>query len=258
MFKKVIMKWLILKMAVISPGMGLTLEQGLTSGKTLDYIYRNRPSGKSLASRMVDKIYLSHPGWEAVRIRKRHLEMLLSESLHTKGEGALVVDMASGPGSYILQVMKGHESATALCFDLDPRWVEEGNRRAEKLLLDSRVHYKQGNAFDLPHLDIEPSIIVSSGFYDWMLEDEKVLESIAQVYECLPSGGIFLLTIQCRHPNLKFVEEVFQDFNHQPLKMKMRDPQTVAGWLKEKGFSVQKALMDPHHYYCVFKAVKEV
>ena len=78
------MSWSCLQLAVAralvrtvgrsSEGIRLCVEHGLTSGKAVDYIYRNQPSGRWLVGPRIDRWFLAHPGWEGVRIRRRHLE----------------------------------------------------------------------------------------------------------------------------------------------------------------------------------------
>ena len=62
-------------------GIRLCYKEGLTSGKMLDYIYRNQPNGRLLIGKSIDRAFLNDPGWEAVRSRRKNLEMLLVESI---------------------------------------------------------------------------------------------------------------------------------------------------------------------------------
>ena len=246
-----------------SKGMRLCLSHGLTSGKTLDYIYENNPQGNFFIGKYIDRKFLGHPGWEGVRWRRKHLETLLSEAigeLKASGNAVSLVDIASGPGSYILSVFSevGEENITACCKDIDERWLQEGRDKAQIKNLKN-VRFEKGDAFDrnsLASINPKPNIIVSSGFYDWITDDDKVKESIDMVYQTLSDGGYMIVTNQTAHPDLEYVQEVFRDFNNNPLRMSMRSKETVQQWLDKAGFTVLATCQDPHGYYSVTKAKK--
>jgi ubiquinone/menaquinone biosynthesis C-methylase UbiE len=242
----------------LSDGMALCFKEGLTSGKMLDYIYRNQPSGKGFIGRWIDRKFLNHPGWEAVRIRRKSLEKLLIEAIQERKGSLKLIDIASGPGSYVLSVLKQtqREDLHALCQDLDARWLDEGRAAALQAGLKN-VTFQEGNAFDGEALSsYGPHIAVSSGFYDWINDPTEIKNSIQSVHKALLPSGAFILTIQTDHPNLHLAQSVFSDFNKKPLQMTMRSAETTAEWLQTAGFLVEKTLRDPYGYYAVFKARK--
>src|SRR3990172_6294399 len=100
---------LIGKVGHLSDAIRLVREYGMTAGKVTDYIYRNQPSGRGLVGKMIDRRFLAAPGCESVRVRRRHLEELLAQGigdLRASGRAISLVDIASGPASYILFVMQ--------------------------------------------------------------------------------------------------------------------------------------------------------
>lgn len=121
-------KWIVHSLGRFSDGIFLCLKEGLTSGKMLDYVYRNIPSGKTVLGRWIDRAFLNHPGWVAVRFRRHHLELLLSEALQEKPGPLRLIDIASGPADYILSVLEkaGRSDIETVCQDLEVRWLEEG------------------------------------------------------------------------------------------------------------------------------------
>jgi ubiquinone/menaquinone biosynthesis C-methylase UbiE len=224
----------------------------------LDYIYRNEPSGKLGLGKWLDRRFISHPGWAAIRTRRHNLEKLLSEAIQERKGPLRLIDIASGPASYILSALeKARPGVEAICQDIEPRWIEEGRKAALKKGL-SNVLFQEGNAFDAKALlEAKPHIAISSGFYDWINDSSQIQSSIRSVHAALEPKGAFILTVQTDHPNLSFVQGVFSDFNHEPLKMTMRSAQDVVQWLEKAGFRVEKTLRDPYCYYAVFKAVKQ-
>lgn len=257
------LKTLVYTVGQSSNGLSLCTKYGFTSGKMLDYIYQNEPSGKNLLGTFIDKIFIRHAGWEAVRTRKNNLVNSLQTAIVSKltvKEKVLIMDVASGPAKYILDTVNKYknEDVSAICRDIDTRWLEEGKTKAETMNLKS-IKFMSGNALDpdsFKELDKIPNIIVSSGFYDWITDDELVKKSMQIIYENLPNGGYFVFTNQSGHIDLEMVSKVFQDFNHNPLSMKIRDAQMVNKWAKKIGFKIQETKSDKFGYYSVTLAQK--
>lgn len=246
-----------------SDGIRLCYKEGLTSGKMLDYIYRNQPAGRLIVGKALDQIFLNDSGWEAVRARRKNLEELMVESvrdLRQQKRSVFLVDIASGPADYILSVLeqvKGND-VQALCQDYDARWVEEGKKKAAERQIKN-IRFQQGDAFNraaLWKITPRPNIVVSSGFYDWFTDDTKIIESMRIVFDMLEPGGYFVLSNQMAHPKLEFTQAVFTDFNHKPLQMTMRSKEKISQWLRDIGFNIDKILIDERGYYSVFKAFK--
>ena len=64
-----------------SDGIRLGGDTGFDSGSSLDYVYRNRPSGWSPLGKLIDWFYLNSPGWSGIRIRKQCLEDLICKAV---------------------------------------------------------------------------------------------------------------------------------------------------------------------------------
>lgn len=246
-----------------SDGIRLCYKEGLTSGKMLDYIYRNEPSGHLMIGKSIDRAFLNDPGWIAVRARRKNSEALLVESienLRKEKRPIALIDIASGPADYIISVLeqvKGND-VQAFCQDYEARWVEEGKRKAQERHIKN-IRFQQGDAFNreaLLKITPRPNVVVSSGFYDWFTDDTKIIESMRIVFDMLESGGYFVLSNQMAHPKLEFTQAVFTDFNHKPLQMTMRSKEKVSQWLDKIGFHIDKVLVDGHGYYSVLKASK--
>ena len=246
-----------------SDGVRLCLDRGLTSGTMLDYVYRNRPSGRWLIGPAIDRVFLGSPGWQAVRDRRSNLEALMLEGieqLRAQGRPIALLDVASGPAGYILSVLEraGGGDIMARCRDLDDAGLARGREAAAARGL-SQVTFEKGDALDrdaILALRPRPNLAVASGFYDWITDDEVVRRSIAIVAEALEPGGVFVVTNQVAHPDLAFVTAVFTDFHHQPLRMKMRPAATVEAWLGESGLVIERTVADRHGYYSVSRARK--
>lgn len=247
-----------------SNGLQLCTKYGFTSGKMLDYIYQNEPSGKYFIGKLIDSIFIRHVGWEVIRTRKNNLSSALKTAivfLLTDKQDVFVVDVASGPAKYILDTMDNfrNENVSAICRDIDKRWLEEGKINADLLNLDN-IEFLLGNALEdssFKELEKVPNIMVSSGFYDWITDDETVKKSMQLIYNNLSDGGYFVFTNQSGHVDLEMVSKVFNDFNNNPLEMKIRSAELINGWAKEIGFKIVETKSDKQGYYSVTLAQKK-
>lgn len=262
--KYAIAKHLFKTIGLTSNGIRLCYEHGLTSGKMLDYIYENKPGGNWLVGKSLDRYFLNHPGWEAIRIRRKHLEQLLNAAINHFGKQELpinIVDIASGPGAYILSTINNSvykHNIRALCQDIDQRWLNEGQAAANAQNI-TNVTYQKGDAFDLQNIVTEhfqPTIIIASGFYDWITDDNQVLASLKTNYETLADNGYFILSNQISHPDLQMVQSVFVDFEQNPLRMSMRPQAQLDAWLRDTGFTIKQCLTCANNYFSVTLARK--
>lgn len=258
-----VIKTLINTIGQTSNGLKLCTDYGFTSGKMLDYIYQNKPSGKYFIGKILDRMFIRHIGWEVIRTRKNNLVNLLETAIILtlkQKKDVFIVDVASGPAQYILETMNKFktEKVSAVCRDIDSRWLQEGEKKAESLGLKN-IEFKSGDALNPECFKFSdmPNIMVSSGFYDWITDDELVKRSMQIIYNKLPKGGYFIFTNQSGHVDLELVANVFEDFNHNPLKMKIRDAQEINSWAKKIGFNIIETKSDKLGYYSVTLAQKE-
>jgi len=247
-----------------SDGVRMVFDHGLTSGTMLDYVYRNRAAGRYLIGPLLDRIFLSHPAWRVIRVRKANLERLLREAIAVQeqlGRNPAILDVASGPARYLLDVLAGGASAgtRAVCCDLDDRALDLGRRGAAERGLAGRVRFVKGDALSaefLAGLQAAPNIAVTSGFYDWITDDEVVRRSMALLHDRLPGGGCLVFTNQSGHVDLEMVEEVFPDFRGRPLRMVTRPGERVNGWAEAAGFAILRTARDEAGHYSVTLAQK--
>lgn len=244
-------------------GVRLCYDEGLTAGTMLSYVYRNRPSGRFGIGRWIDAQFLSHEGWVAVRERRAALEALIDGAIaerRTAGERVALLDVASGPGGYVLDVLAraGGHDVTALCRDLDEKGLAEGRAAAASAGL-ANVRFERGDAFDeasLAALAPRPNIVVSSGFYDWIPSDDDVRRSIAMLARVLAPGGSFVVTNQCAHPNLEFTQAVFPSHTRAALAMRMRPADQVLAWIRDAGLEPVETRTTRGDFYTVTWARK--
>lgn len=262
--KIIFTKFLVRTIGRTSDGIQLSFKYGFISGKMLDYIYANKPSGKFFIGKWIDRMYLSHPGWKVIRERKDNLAQALTRAIHLtlkEKKAVHVLDVASGPAQYVIDVVKQFptDAVVAVCRDYDLKWVEEGRSKAAAAGL-TNISFTQGDAFEADSFKGflgAQDVVVSSGFYDWIVDDNLIKESMKIIYDVLRPGGYFVFTNQSGHVDLDMVEKIFIDFNKDPLRMKTRPEKLINGWAQDIGFEIVDTAADQKEYYSVTLAFKK-
>src|SRR5262249_11026551 len=66
--------------------------------------------------RLIDRVFLGSIGWRGIRLRRKNLELLLRKALEAtmqEGRRVHIVDIASGPGRYVLETLASMSLAGA-------------------------------------------------------------------------------------------------------------------------------------------------
>ena len=260
--KNILAKMIVHSIGAWSDGIRIALREGFTSGIMLDYIYKNQPGGKYLVGKMIDRIYLGHEGWRAVRQRKdnlcANLEKAIDLTLESK-RGAHVCDVAAGPALYITDILEkyGDRPVTAEIRDIDGRWLDEAGRRASAKGLNLTRRVADALERDDFVFDAIPDVFVASGFYDWFNDAEMIRKSMRLIYDSLPENGYFVFTNQTGHVALAMTNGIFRDFRNEPLEMVTWNAELVNSWVEEIGFTIVDVLGDEKGYYSNVLAAKK-
>ena len=197
----------------LSDGVKLGFDTGFDSGSTLDYVYRNQPSGKSALGRLIDANYLNSIGWRGIRQRKLHAEELLRLAmgrLREAGKAVRIVDIAAGHGRYILESLEGleHKPDAILLRDYSEINVRDGSALIEQKGLGDIARFVKGDAFDradLAALDPKPTLAVVSGLYELFGSNQMIGDSLAGLAAAVEEGGYLVYTGQPWHPQLELI-----------------------------------------------------
>jgi SAM-dependent methyltransferase len=245
----------------LSAGIDLGFRHGFDSGLMMEYVYDNRPQGRGWLGRIIDRTYLGAIGWRGIRIRKANLETVLAGLIAERrqaGQGTMIADLAAGTGRYLLDVLAAHgeDGIRAVMRDLAPAGLEQGRRRAEALGLRNVV-FETGDAFDPPSLATirpAPNIVVVSGLYEILPDDELIRPHFAQVRRILAEGGTFVFTAQPHHPQLELIARTLVNRDGQPWVMRLRSIETLTAWAREAGFTEFSSRTDPWGIFHVITA----
>ena len=197
----------------LAEGVKLGFDTGFDSGSTLDYVYRNQPTGKGKLGRMVDQNYLNAIGWRGIRQRKLHVEELLREaiaSLRAEQRPVHIVDIAAGHGRYILEALEELEQRpdSILLRDYSELNVQQGSALIAEKGLAEVARFVQGDAFDrasLAALQPGPTLAVVSGLYELFPSNALVSNSLAGLADAVEAGGYLVYTGQPWHPQLEMI-----------------------------------------------------
>ncbi len=197
----------------VSAGVKLGFDTGFDSGSTLDYVYRNQPTGKGTLGRLIDQNYLDSIGWRGIRQRKLHAEELLRlamSRLREADSAVRIVDIAAGHGRYILESLEGQQQRpdSILLRDYSDINVRDGNALIEQKGLGDIARFVKGDAFDrddLAALDPKPTLAVVSGLYELFGSNQMVGDSLAGLAAAVEEGGYLVYTGQPWHPQLELI-----------------------------------------------------
>jgi alpha-beta hydrolase superfamily lysophospholipase len=197
----------------LSEGIALGHRTGFDSGSTLDYVYRNQPTGVTALGRAIDRNYLDSIGWRGIRQRKLHLEELLRVAmtkLRATATPVHVVDIAAGHGRYVVEAIDNVAARpdSILLRDYSDLNVEQGNALIRARGLTQTARFVKGDAFDRASLSSivpRPTIGIVSGLYELFPDNTQVRTSLAGLADAIPAGGVLLYTCQPWHPQLELI-----------------------------------------------------
>jgi alpha-beta hydrolase superfamily lysophospholipase/SAM-dependent methyltransferase len=213
----------------LSTGVKLGWTAGFDSGRTLDYVYENRPQGITPLGRAIDRGYLNSIGWRGIRQRKANLQAILRktiEMVHREGMPVRLLDIASGPGRYVLETVRelAHIPMEVMLRDYKAENVEAARRLAAELGLKN-VKIVEGDAFDRPGLAAiapKPTIAIVSGLYELFPANAPVQTSLRGIADAVEPGGYLIYTNQPWHPQVEFIARVLTNREGKPWIMRRR------------------------------------
>lgn len=247
----------------LSDGVKLGWNTGFDSGKSLDYVYENKARGTTAIGRMIDQSYLNAIGWKGIRVRGHHIKTCLKETIEKVGSsGKLVrlVDLASGPGRYLLNTIKEipNDNIEVLLRDWDQKNLEAGKQIAASMGIKN-VRFEKADAFNTKSiLDItpRPNIVIVSGLYELFPDNEKVLNSLKGIAKVLDDGGYFIYTGQPWHPQVEMIARTLINRDGKPWIMRRRTQAEMDELVRSAGLKKLDMKIDPYGIFTVSLAQK--
>jgi SAM-dependent methyltransferase len=241
-------KWLPARLGLrsvgwMSEGIRTGRSYGFSSGEMLDYVYENRPRGLLGVGRLIDRLFLGSPGWRGIRERRANLARTVAAIVLARRAAGLptrVLDVASGPGRYLLDVAAalGPDGLELDLRDADRDAVAQGRALAARLGVTNAA-YREHDALDadaLAAIRPRPDVAVVSGLYEILLDDRAIQASLGGLGALLPRGGVLLVTGQPRHPQLELIRNLLRHRDGSPWVMRPRSTETIESWCRAAGF----------------------
>jgi alpha-beta hydrolase superfamily lysophospholipase/SAM-dependent methyltransferase len=247
----------------LSEGVRLGWRAGFDSGESLDHVYDNTARGVTPVGRLIDRMYLDSVGWRGIRQRKVHMMATLRsviQQLHAEGRPVHIVDIASGPGRYLLETIQAVAPVpvTAVLRDRSERGLEAGRELARRLNVTG-VTYERGDAFDpqsLASLSPRPTVAVVSGLYELFPENDLVRKSLAGLAAAVEEGGYLVYTNQPWHPQVEFIARVLTNRDGRPWIMRRRTQAEMDELVRAAGFEKMSMAIDEDGIFTVSLARK--
>jgi len=251
-------RWLMKGPGRLSRGITLGWKHGFNSGVMLDYIYKNQAQGLTPLGRLIDRVYLNAIGWRGIRIRRILLETALRsiiEQTHAEGRPVRLLDIASGPGRYILDTIRklNRIPMSAVLRDCKLENLDAAARLRDELGLKN-VAVTRGDAFDRPSLAAvtpRPTIALVSGLYELFPDNELVFRSLRGLADAVEPGGHLLYTNQPWHPQLEFIARVLTNAEGKPWIMRCRSQAEMDELVQTTGFEKISQEVDPWGIFTV-------
>ncbi|MGW4029166.1 class I SAM-dependent methyltransferase family protein [Streptomyces sp. NPDC004838] len=222
----------------LSEGIRIGYRHGFDSGSMLDYVYVDKAHGSLGIGRIIDRVYLNAIGWRAIRSRRELLKDVLRKEIAERGGEVTLLDVASGPGRYLQDLVEEHAPGTVRveCRDLDRDGLAQGERQARERGLNG-ITFAHGDALAPQPGDRAPDVIVVSGLYELLLDDSTIAASVARLRAMLAPGGTLVFTTQTRHPQLEFIAHVLPNRDGALWVMKCRPVELAEQWAADAGFT---------------------
>lgn len=243
----------------MSDGMKIGKKYGFDSGVTLDYVYKNQPSGVTWLGKMVDKNYLESIGWRGIRQRKVNMIAATKEKialLQEKGEKVRILDIAGGPARYLIEIAEAYPDVEIQVRDYQPQNVEEGRALAKERSL-TNISYTQSDAFDAGNYDAEgyrPNIVIISGVFELFEDNDLIGIAMDGVASIIDMHGYLLYTGQPWHPQLEQIANVLGNHQQEKWVMRRRSQYELDRLFQSKGFEKESMKIDNWGIFTVSSA----
>lgn len=247
----------------ISSSLMIGYRYGFDSGEMLDYVYENKANGRLGIGKLIDRIHLNAVGWKGIRQRKVHLKAYLKGAILdlAKDHRELhIVDVAAGPGRYLLEILSELRSKNlrATLRDWDEAGLTQGRELAKQMGLTNIV-YDKGDAFsptDLTRISPNSHIVVVSGLYELFSDNALITASLQGIYSILEKGGRLIYTNQPTHPQLELIARCLPNREGKPWVMRLRSQAEMDGLVKAAGFRFERTVADRWGIFTVSMASK--
>jgi len=227
----------------LSGGIGIGWKFGFDSGVMLDCIYENKAAGATPLGRLIDYFYLNSIGWRGIRARRENLQRVLRHcmtEMNQAGRPVRLLDIASGPGRYVLETLHAMPEipASATLRDYQEANLDAARKLAGQLGVRD-VTIIAGDAFDRSSIAASaprPTIVIVSGLYELFPDNDRILRSLGGIADAIEDGGTLIYTNQPWHPQVEFIARALVNREGKPWIMRRRTQAEMDELVRASGF----------------------
>lgn len=223
-----------------------TVVTGAESGVNFEHIYDNRPEGKFIIGKYIDKILLNLPAVHATRGRKEDIKRVLWNEIHNNkllNRKTRVLDLASGGARYLRELAEEHRSGDveSVGLDKDFKCIQLGRTLVEKEKLKN-IRFVKGDLFKLGHLQNfsskvgwAPNVVIASGLFIYF-NNQIVEKVVREIYDLLPKDGLLVFSSYERLNTKKLMRKTMATSSGEEWTLYYRKPDYWRSFLYETGF----------------------
>lgn len=227
---------------------------GAESGANFEHMYNNRPAGKFIIGRLIDKALLDLPSVRATRGRKEDIKKVLWNEIYNNrlmDRKTRVLDLASGGARYLRELAEEHQKGyvESICIDKDKTCVALGKDLSAKERL-SNIRFFRGNIFHLEHLKKissrilwKPNVVIASGLFIYF-NNEATEKMLREIYEFLPSEGLVIFSSYESLSSRKLMRKVAATSSGEEWTLYYRKPDYWRDLLHRMGYKQVFILRD--------------
>ena len=246
--------------AMLSDGLRIGYRHGFDSGPFMAHVYANRPSGRTVVGRAIDRRLLRRRTCVAFRDIRAIAERAVFDALRAvRAPAPVVADLAAGPAPYLLSAMTRHTHARAMVGDTDPEALAAAHRDAEALGIADRVQFVQASAFDrqaLQRLRPSPDIVVELGLYG-IYHDDALIERHFHDLAAVVSPSQIVFNVQTRNPEIEHIARVWVNQEGGRCVWRLRPVEQLLEWARDAGYEPATVEADRFDIYRVVRLVRE-
>lgn len=244
----------------LADGIRIGNRYGYDSGVMLDYVYQNEPSGQLGVGKLMDWFYLNSVGWRGIRLRKTLVKEYILNAVADQLAKKLQIqylDIACGGADYDIEVLRQFDTAQiqAELRDYKQENLDKARHNAQRHGV-TNVCFRQADAFDAANYTGAWDVVVVSGFWEIIDNDQLVKRCLQNIAQCLAPDGVLLFTIQPEHPQLEFIARTLTSNTGKPWVMRLRTLELFQEWMQESGLRYVAHDMEDNWIFGVVKAVK--
>jgi SAM-dependent methyltransferase len=220
------------------------------SWRFADHIYRGRPSGRFGVGTALDALLLSLPSSRSFRLRYLFVLREVERRVPTLvAEGGRPVNVLSVPCGIPRDLAEAASSlrrrgelapgaARFMGIDLDPESLAAGRALIERLEIAEDFELVEGDAFDRSLYPQPLDIVTSTGFGEF-LDDDQLRRFLEQCHAALAPGGVILTTAAERH---RLSDYLLRELGE--IRVRYRSREDLDALLQSAGFTEVRTATD--------------